>query len=370
MARVAAILAVVVLAVVIAWLRTNGQAPPGVQPGDDLFPANELPGFPQAQPSVSPWIAPPPCPGADAGGGRHELVTHDDEVRLRAGVVRGLRESGDADHLLAVASILEEDDPRAALAVLVRAAGTDPWNPLVAGTLLDLCVRLDADCSLSRQEVEQGLIRAERGNAVAWAKVVHSRLQRNDDAGALAALRRAAAAAEADAHLADYVLVFDRALAAGSDLPSGVRLMVAHGMAAAVDQSELGVYRDCERLGRRSAEWLDACTRLGEKFESEARSLLIRAVGISLQRKMYEIAGDGNARDRVQARYDAFVRRQSELVEHTRGIEWGSNELLARDYLEVLVASGEIEALEFAGDEWRRRVAAGEIAEAGACGSP
>ncbi len=268
---------------------------------------------------------------------------------------RVLGSSTDAEHLLVAALVSWRKSPEEALLLLRRAESADPTNALVASQLLEFCVEIDA-CDRARPELERNLIEADKANGMAWVTVARSRLARADDAGALAALREAAAAPVMDDHFADHALLFDRALAASSSLPPFERSVAALGHGAAVFTASFLITRDCDERAKHSAEWRDVCLRLGERFEHSGRTILTQSVGIGLQAKMYEFGGDSRAQQIAERRYRRFRDDWEHLASRTSRAMELQDATVQRHFLDTFAASGEVAAMQYLATEIEARL--------------
>ena len=283
-------------------------------------------------------------------------------------MLRVLGSSSDAEHLLVAALVSWRKAPEEAFLLLDRARSADPRNPLVASQILELCLEIDA-CNLGRPGLERNLIAADKANGLAWVTVARSRLSRFDEAGALAALREAAAAPSMNDRFAEHALLFERGLAASTDLPPFERGVAALGHGAAIFTGSFLITRDCDERAENSAEWRDVCLRLGERFEHGGRTILTQAVGLGLQAKMYEYGGDSRAQQIAEQRYRGFRNDwQSLAARTTRAMELRDATVQQR-FFDTFAASGEIAALQYLATEIEARLP--ELnAEDSACPTP
>ena len=288
---------------------------------------------------------------------------------LQDELLRVLSASTDAEHLLVAALSSLQSDQERAMALLSEAAARDPWHPLIAAQILTLCTEIDA-CSRARPEMERNLIAADKGNAIAWVEVARSRLQRNEERGALAALREAAAAAAVEDYFTDYIYLFDRGLAAASDLEPFDRMVAAIGYAAANITTASLVYRDCEQRAANLPEWRDACLRLGERFENDSFTILTQTIGIGLQIAMYELEGDGRAAERAAQRREEFAGQWKPLASRTVRAEELRDTTVMRQYLETFASAGELQAMEYLGDEIEARLPPATATQQPSCEAP
>ena len=287
----------------------------------------------------------------------------------REQMLRVLGSSADAEHLLVAALVSWRKAAEEALRLLAHAEAADPRNPLVASQILELCLAIDS-CTLARPRMERNLIAADKANGIAWVTVARSRLGRADEAGALAAMREAAAAPSMEDRFADYVRLFERALAASSNLSPYERSIAAHGHGAAVFTAGFLITRDCDERAMNSAEWRDACLRLGERFEHSGRTILTRGIGLGLQAKMYEYGGDSRAQENVERRYQQFREESTALASRTARAMELKDATVMRQYLDTFAAAGEIAAMEYLAGEIEARLPAQNGKPESACATP
>jgi hypothetical protein len=272
-----------------------------------------------------------------------------------AEMLRVLGSSSDAEHLLVAALVGWRKSPEEALRLLARAEMADPRSNLIASQILELCLEIDS-CSRARPEMERNLIAADKANGIAWLTVARSRLSRADEVGALAALREAVAAPSMNDQFVDYVQLFERGLAASTDLPPFERSVAALGHGAAVFTTSFLISRDCDERAEHSAEWRDVCLRLGERFEHSGRTVLTMAVGLGLQEKMYEYGGDTRAQQVAKRRYHRFRAEWTNLASRTTRAMELEDATVQRHFLDTFAAAGEIEAMQYLATEIEARL--------------
>ncbi len=293
----------------------------------------------------------------------------DEWEQMQREVLRVLKSSADTEHLLVAALVSWRDDIDGALELLGEAANRDPGHRLIASQALELCKDL-IYCSGALPQLERNLVAADKANVMAWVQVARSRLQRSDEAGALSALREAVAAAMVEDYFVEYVMLFDRALAASSDLPAHERMVSAFGFAAAVFSSAYMVSSDCRERAENSAEWGDVCLRLGERFEQHGRTILTKAIGIGIEINMYEIGGDARSLEQAQARQQEFRASYRSLSVQTGRAEELKDATVFRKYLEIFATGGELDAMQYLADEVSARLPAAPDAQQLTCQGP
>ena len=355
------------------WLM-RGQSPSAEQGGQ----ATAAPRQPDAEPSLAvldELVIPSSqrssafsaCP--DSGNEKSDNERMAEYEVQREQMLRVLSASADAEHLLIAALASWRQQPGEAVKMLDRAAALDPRNPLVASQALQLCLEIET-CGRAPVELERRLIAADKANALAWVQVARSRLKRYDEPGALAAMREAAAAAEVNEYFSDNVLLFERGLAASTDLPPFDRMTSAIGQAAAVYGGSFLIFPDCLERAKGSAEWRDVCLRLGQQLEHGGRTILAQTTGLNVQAKMYEYGGDTREQQEVEARQGRFERGWSAFMFQTARAEQLLDATVVRQYLETFESAGELAAMRYLAAEVEARLPAPGGAAASACPTP
>jgi hypothetical protein len=307
------------------------------------------------------------CP--DSGDEKSDDERMAEYEAQRAEMLRVLGASADAEHLFIAALVSWTKQPVNAVKMLDRAAAMDPRNPLIASQALGLCLEIET-CERAPAELERRLIAADKANALAWVQVARSRLGRNDEPGALAAMREAAAAPQVNEYFSSNVLLFERGLAASTDLGPFDRITASIGHAAAVFSGSFMIFKDCVERAKGSAEWRDVCLRLGQQLEHGGRTILSQSIGMNIQAKMYEYGGDTREQRDVEVRQDRFESDWSALMNITARSAQLRNATVARQYLETFETAGELAAMRYLAAEVEARLPAPGGAADSACPTP
>ena len=265
-----------------------------------------------------------------------------------------LAASQDAEHLLAAAVMTLDSDPARGFELLAHAWTANPGHPLVALNRLDACMAHRGLEACTDHDVEAEAIRIEGSNGALWARIAAKRQDDGDVAGAMRALQRAATAPRYDVYWIDHIKLFERALAASTDLSYRERAVAAMGITAAMWRPEYELVPTCVAGIATSPEWRPACGEFGRRLEEDGGTLLDTVLGVAIQAAVYEADGDtrmlaiaSRKRDALRAtlRQDAFQAAQRLLVQDER---------LLTDYLEEIDAYGEVAALQFLESEVAR----------------
>lgn len=320
-----------------------------------------------------PTLRAPRPANCDQSNAIDELLEQEREERLERimrDAVRVLQVSADADHLLAVALLSWRKQPQVAIEALSAASVADKTHPLVAAQLLQMCSRKGVSCEQSLQELEKRAIHADRGNGMLWVLVARSRLLWSDESGALSALKEAVAATTVDEYWIDYVMLFDRSLAASSSLSSIDRLEAAFGIAAAVPSTELLISRDCEARAAELPEWLDVCIKLGERLERDGHTTMSQGIGLGLQKTLYKLAGDARQQEITDHRYQKFRQDHLEKLKSLSILDSVRDESVMRKYVEVFAVSDEFAALDYLATEVERIGTESSVTRSSNCSDP
>lgn len=306
---------------------------------------------------------------ANAGDEKSDAEKIAELEQLQQQVFSALQASTEAEHLLAMASINWRGRREDSLQLVAKAAALDPRDPLIAARLLELCKEVDT-CGRARAEAERNLIAADKANGLAWVQVARSRLQRNDETGALEAMQQAVAAAEVNNHFVEYVLLFDRALAASTGMAPNERMMAAMSFGAGAFSDYYMISKDCEEHALQSAEWLNLCLRLGERFEQDGKTFLTQAIGLGMQAQMLELGGDSREFEAVNLRKERHERDMHALSERTWRAEELGDATVFRRYVEAFSTAGERAAMEYLAEVVEERLPPLGEGEQADCPSP
>ena len=261
-------------------------------------------------------------------------------------IIDPLAASSDAEHLYVASVLTGNDAPGARLSRIERAAEIDPANALVATQWLYLCAEHADDCGVPIADIERRAIEAEKGNARTWAAVASARVARGDKAGALDALRQANATSEYRDGWFDRIELFERALAASTSASAHARLIAAVGMTASTPNDAIEVLMACESEGKTSSVWRVECLRLGEVMAASGETVTTQAMGLGLQAKMHEFAGDERREKEREADAKKLMAAYETLTDSPRLEDAWRNENLLRLFLETGQARGELAGME------------------------
>ena len=271
-------------------------------------------------------------------------------------VIRGLLEtftlSGDAELQLAAGLLAEEvdDDRYGGLASIERAYRSDPMHPVVLWNAVEACEGEAASGFCADPQLQANVQTVLGSNGEYWALVSSQRYGQGDEAGALDALRRAAAAPEFDNLLMDNVRMLQRAFSMIPDTGYTVQALFAYVTAHDIVSPANSA---CRSEAVTQPEWMDACLALARRYETDGRTAAQQRTGASIQSRLFEAAG------RLEEAEEARARRRevpgiSNMVDEDMFAVFLTDERVVATFLEELEASGEASAVRAVQDEVER----------------
>ncbi len=295
-------------------------------------------------------------------------LSEDDSGALIEKMVPVLIESQDSDHRFAASILLERNDPERYRQQVLQLINANPPHELATAYALDACSRDAVFCSIIPRFVA-GEFSALDDNFHSWVDVAGYYLDRGDEQQAVAMLQRAIAAPEVSNHFTDYVQVFDRSLAASSDLDGFDRLIGGIGFAAAIADSQ-SVYGVCRDRIEASAWWRDLCLQLTERQAMESNTYLDRMIARGIQRRIYEAAGESEKASQLQTEIDTFLEGANANMRANNRAIMERDEALMRAMFDRWVAYDEHVANQFLAAEVERKIASGEYPPQSDCPDP
>jgi hypothetical protein len=262
--------------------------------------------------------------------------------------------SADAEHVLLAGLLGSGDGSRFDLARLRRAVEMNPDDARFHWHLLQACTRMSAANGCDPRGIEAPAIAAGGRSAALWAQIAIGRAARDDEAGALDALRNANGAPNFDSYYVDDVKMIERGLASATDQSFNERMTEAFGIAVTLHSVGGDVYLACSNPVETSAEWQDLCLQLAYRLEKDGQTILDKALGLGIQKTIFELTGDDTKLEDAERRYREF---QEEMMQG-----WGEDvsvvlmfdERVMAEFVDELAAHGEMAAFEFARAETER----------------
>ena len=274
--------------------------------------------------------------------------------RVRNQALRKLVESDDAEHLVAAAYLEGTDDPRRTFELLAQASAMAPKNAFVSWSRLKMCGRLDEQCEEEQSEIGELAIANDPGNAAVWANVALMRLRAGEDAEALRALEQAAAAPYLDSFIVAEAMMYDRALAAATDISSRDRFSLAWVWAISLPDGTSSFGQRCHDLAVDSIPWREACLGFHEQLFHRGKGYLQRMIALAVQAKMHEYSANHAGVKRVEAERALLqAHLDSNRLQLLDKIVV-RDEAMMRTYAEVFRNKGEMAALDYVEEELLR----------------
>ena len=270
------------------------------------------------------------------------LLSGDAELQLAAGL---LSDGSDA-------VVDDYGDRYARMATIERAFRTDPLHPLVLWNAAQACGGEASSGFCADPQVQVNIQTVLGNNGEYWVLVARQRFGRDDRAGALEALRRAAAAPEFDGYFMANVRMFQRACSMMPDTTYTVQTLAAYVVSTdVVDSGTSGI--GCGNDSQTPPEWMDACLAVGSRYESDGRTIDQRKAGAMMQARLLAAAGQQEEAEAARAR-----RREMQGVDDT--VDDDIFAVLLTDeralslFLEEFEAGDEGSAVRFIADEVER----------------
>jgi hypothetical protein len=308
-------------------------------------------------PEISPLRAPRSREEAEAMQSAEQRADEEREKELASTRAR-LLESRNPEHLAAAALMSEPPARIPPVMQALRAGGDTPLFLWLAAQVCDKASKQDA---CPADELAERLVAIDPLNSEAWMHAAVRRFKRDDEAGALAAVQRAAASPESRIYWAETIAMIERAHAAAGNLPFTERASAAFGIAAANLPGYSGYTKMCTTRSQASQAWAQACLGYGELAERRGDT----DMGASIARSM-QVASLKHLND--PARLEALLARQDQArAERDAGTNADMELMMSTPerfaaYLNALAQQGELGAR-----RWSRAEAARLRAELPPC---
>lgn len=268
------------------------------------------------------------------------LLSGDAELQLAAG-------------LLADGTAAEEyGDRYARMSTIERAYRIDPLNPLVLWNAAQACGGEASTGFCADSQLQVNIQTVLGNNGEYWVLVARQRFNRDDRAGALEALRRAAAAPEFDGYFMANVRMFQRAFSMIPDSTYTVQTLAAFVLSTeVVDSSPTGI--GCGNESQTPPEWIEACLALGRRYESDGRTIDQRRAGAMMQARLLAAAGQQEEAEAARARRRELQGIVDTIDEDIFAVLLTDERALSL-FLEEFEAGDETSAVQFIADEVER----------------
>lgn len=276
-------------------------------------------------------------------------------VELKQSLSQRLAVSSSPEHLQVAALLL--NDPAERLALMERAVSASPTNDFLLWSAVQVCAELSGGNGCSRPDWERKLLEVDGQNSETWIRIAANRYQAGDTDAALAALRRAATAAETREYWPEMIETIERGLAAGSDYGFSERA----GWALSLAATEMPRYRDyvtmCEEQAAQSVDWAYQCIAYGELVERQGKTDMSKAIALSIQRLALNALGNDEQAAEVERRLlanrEALMASARENAALHEQLVVASPAMFSA-YLAAVRAHGEAGARELLAEEARR----------------
>jgi hypothetical protein len=272
------------------------------------------------------------------------VVTKEELRAAEQDAVTVLQASGDAEHLLSAALLSRYSDPLLALELLDQSVELSSNAPLSAWTAFVICgQRPNLNCNLAEREATA--IAVDSKNGAMWVQIAALRLEKGRDAAAIDAMRRAVAAPDYSSFYAEQIMHVERGLASATNLGLADRFMLGVSFASVSPFAMNTLTSQCE--SEQTGVWPELCEQLGRRMATDAKDIMNRSLGLSLQKLAMTNLGDAEGLLAVQQQQQD-LRRLLGTVESNRVTMnlLGNDERVLRDYMSNLEVFGETVAMD------------------------
>jgi hypothetical protein len=281
---------------------------------------------------------------ADSPASGITVVTKDELRAAEQDAVTVLQASGDAEHLLAAALLSRYSDPLLALELLDQSVELSSNAPLSAWTAFVICgQRPNLNCNLAEREATA--IAVDSKNGAMWVQIAALRLEKGRDAAAIDAMRRAVAAPDYSSFYAEQIMHVERGLASATNLGLADRFVLGVSFASVSPFAMNTLTSQCE--SEQTGVWPELCEQLGRRMATDAKDIMNKSLGLSLQKLAMTNLGDTEGLLAVQQQQQD-LRRILGTVESNRVTMnlLGNDERVLRDYMSNLEVFGETVAMD------------------------
>ena len=336
----------IALGVLMIYLLLAHELPPSARVTADIVQSGSQGAMPDraarldAGPQVAAQVA-TQCVNSSSSG--ITVVTKDELRVAEQDAVTVLQASGNAEHLLAAALLSRYGDPQLALELLDQSVELSSNAPLSAWTAFVICgQRPNLNCNLAEREATA--IAVDSKNGAMWVQIATLRLEKGHQAAAIEAMRRAVAAPDYSSFYAEQIMYVERGLAAATNLGLADRFMLGVSFASVSPFAMNTLTSQCE--SEKTGVWPELCEQLGRRMATDAKDIMNKSLGLSLQNLAMTNLGDTEGLLAVQQQKDD-LRRLLGTAESNRATMnlLGNDERVLRDYLSNLEVFGETVAM-------------------------
>ncbi|MFV0276957.1 MAG: hypothetical protein ACK5HY_07210 [Parahaliea sp.] len=227
-----------------------------------------------------------------------------------------------------------------------RAFAVAPDNAAVLRYVVESCrpgdgVPRGATCP---DALEDRLLQVDPDNGLSWMLQGVAAYRAGHTGAALRALARVVELDTFSSHFAEQALGFADATATYlPDYATG-SVAFAAGLAAGNLPRYQSMFEMCKAEAAGQAQWLSTCLAVGQQMETRGEDILSSAVGLELQREMYELVGAQDKKTEVAKRSQALREPPLRAAEAGRLTD-PYDDRAVRVFLEDAAKYGERQAL-------------------------
>ncbi len=245
------------------------------------------------------------------------------------------------------------------------AIAMNPSNPFVLWHAVATCSNKPIQCPYD--EWLQSLIEFDGQNSEVWVLAAIRLRDNGDAAGALRAMQQAGVVTDSRVYWPETVELFERSLAATSELNHYERVTWAFGLSAMSGPIYRGYVDMCRDESVYDRQWANACLSYGVHAEQYAKDMLAQSIALSMQKIALENLDDEKRLAAVIAKQEDFrsrgmFRATPSALQQTMLREFivASNPHIYEGFLTEFKRSGEYSAFEYSTRETQAWIEAHE----------
>ncbi|MEM7433153.1 MAG: hypothetical protein AAF351_14630 [Pseudomonadota bacterium] len=276
-----------------------------------------------------------------------------------------LSSSDNSDHRFLAALLIINEAPTVSRDQILKLIDANPPRQLAAMYALAACYDYSDFCDIVPQ-IHQHHSEFLTNDVLSWVAIANYYLQAGAEEEALAAMRKATSVSKVRSDQLEYLLLFDRALAASTSLEGVDRLYFARVFARAMPGA-FGLLSVCTQQGASSSVWRDLCITVSQRTAADSSAALDAVVSLHTESRMHEFAGNTKLENELDSKakeLGARVRAQADVMKSARQMR---DEQLIRAMYDRWAVSNEFQAYEFGAAEVDRKIESGEYPPATEC---
>mgnify|MGYP000629448156 CR=1 FL=1 len=216
-----------------------------------------------------------------------------------------------------------------------------PNSPVVSMDLISLCANSsDKRCTAN---FINDAIASDSNNGAIWVGAISFYATKGDDEGVMDSIEALEKASLFNERYGEKTLLYAQALEGSTSNDFNVNAIAGLGKAASTFPAYSPITRWCEQ-GLDEPVQANACLTLGKQLETRSKTLISKAIGIALQKKVFESEGDTDAIQLIEKKRRELTQSPEGGLFKKASIMLLLDERLLRSWLHNLDFHGELES--------------------------